>query len=68
MPNPKVHITERMINEFATDMDLVIKSLEKKDFGEYTCLSENTIGHAEGKIRLSGNLVYFFQIKKKKLR
>ncbi|XP_065206263.1 lachesin-like [Planococcus citri] len=52
MPNPRVNITETPINEYTTDMELAIKSLHKRDFGEYTCVSENTIGRAEGKIRL----------------
>lgn len=56
MPNPKVNIIETPINEYTTAMDLVIKSLHKRDFGEYTCISENTIGRAEGKIRLHGEL------------
>ncbi|XKL66239.1 hypothetical protein PGB90_009659 [Kerria lacca] len=53
MQNAKVHIAETIINEFTTEMSLIIKTLEKKDFGEYTCISENTIGRTEGKIRLS---------------
>ena len=56
MPNPRVNITETQINEYTTDMDLVIKTLHKRDFGEYTCVSENTIGRAEGKIRLIGKI------------
>lgn len=57
MPNPKIYITETMVNEYTTEMDLFIKSLEKRDFGEYTCVTENTIGRAEGKIRLSGRFI-----------
>lgn len=56
MPNPKVHITETIINEFTTEMNLIIRFLERRDFGEYTCVSENTIGRVEGKIRLKGNV------------
>lgn len=58
MPNQKIYITETMINEYTTEMDLFIKALEKRDFGEYTCVSENTIGRAEGKIRLSGRFIF----------
>lgn len=54
MPNQKIHIIEHTINEFTTEMDLIIKNVEKRDYGEYVCVSENTIGRAEGKIRLSG--------------
>lgn len=60
MPNSRVNITETLINEYTTDMDLVIKTLHKRDFGEYTCVSENTIGRAEGKIRLHGNMLHYW--------
>lgn len=56
MPSPRIRITETMQNEFTTDMQLVISSLEKKDFGEYYCRAESTVGRAEGIIRLSGTI------------
>lgn len=56
MQSPKIQITETMINEFTTDMQLTISSLEKKDFGEYFCRAESTVGRAEGIIRLSGTI------------
>ena len=56
MPSPRIRITETMINEYTTDMQLLISSLEKKDFGEYFCRAESTVGRAEEIIRLSGTI------------
>ena len=54
MPNAKINITERTVNEFTTEMDLFIKNVERQDYGEYVCVSENTVGRAEERIKLSG--------------
>lgn len=39
---------------YAVQMTLVVRSLQKSDMGGYKCISKNSIGDAEGTIRLYG--------------
>lgn len=47
-------MTETILNEYSLLMNLTIRSLESKDFGNYVCISSNPIGKAEGVVRLQG--------------
>lgn len=42
---------------YAVQMTLVIRTLQKSDMGGYKCISKNSIGDAEGTIRLYGMCV-----------
>lgn len=44
---------------YAVQMTLVIRSLQKSDMGGYKCISKNSIGDAEGTIRLYGMCFFF---------
>lgn len=48
---------ETDFNEYSLMMNITIKNLEKRDFGEYTCASANALGKAEGTVKLQGKLV-----------
>ncbi|XP_050541932.1 lachesin-like isoform X1 [Daktulosphaira vitifoliae] len=52
IPSSKYKITETPINEYSLQMNLIITSLEPKDFGGYLCIAKNALGIAEGSIRL----------------
>jgi len=39
---------------YAVQMTLVLRKTQKSDFGGYKCISKNSIGDAEGTIRLYG--------------
>ena len=43
---------------YQTQMRLHILKLENQDIGHYKCVSKNSLGEAEGSIRLYGN-IYF---------
>lgn len=49
--SPKYNVTETE-NSYKVLMKLTIKDLETKDFGVYNCVSKNSLGEAEGSIRL----------------
>ncbi|KAF5308925.1 hypothetical protein FQR65_LT00007 [Abscondita terminalis] len=51
-PSDKYIMTETVLNEYSLLMNLTIRSLEKKDFGNYVCTSSNSLGKAEGVVRL----------------
>lgn len=44
---------------YAVQMTLVIRTLQKSDMGGYKCISKNSIGDAEGTIRLYGMCPFF---------
>ena len=44
---------------YTSVMYLTIKNIHKSDLGGYKCVSKNSIGDAEGTIRLYGKLFYF---------
>jgi Immunoglobulin I-set domain len=52
--NDRYHMTETENSMYAVQMDLVIRKLQKSDMGGYKCISKNSIGDAEGTIRLYG--------------
>lgn len=43
---------------YAVQMTLVIRMLQKSDMGGYKCISKNSIGDAEGTIRLYGTYTH----------
>ncbi|XP_055683927.1 protein amalgam isoform X1 [Lutzomyia longipalpis] len=50
--NDRYAMTETENSMYAVQMVLVIKKLQKADFGGFKCISKNSIGDAEGTIRL----------------
>ncbi|XP_025073684.1 lachesin-like isoform X3 [Pogonomyrmex barbatus] len=48
----KHNISEVTINDYAYQLNLTVRRLDKSDFGTYTCSAENAFGKAEGSIRL----------------
>lgn len=50
----KYHIIESMINSFTWQMNLTVRNLQKGDFGQYVCSSENALGKSDAPIRLQG--------------
>lgn len=55
IPNDRYAMTETDNNSmYAIQMVLVIRKLQKLDFGGYKCISKNSIGGIEATIRLYG--------------
>jgi hypothetical protein len=52
--NDRYMMTETENSMYACTMTLVIRKLQKSDMGGYKCISKNSIGDAEGTIRLYG--------------
>ncbi|KAG7202952.1 hypothetical protein KM043_010089 [Ampulex compressa] len=52
LPSDKYAMSEYALNDYSWQMNLTVNSLEKKDFGEYVCLSENALGKADGAVHL----------------
>ncbi|GAB0095805.1 neuronal growth regulator 1 isoform X1 [Sergentomyia squamirostris] len=50
--NDRYSMTESENSMYAVQMTLVIRKLQKQDFGGFKCISKNSIGDAEGTIRL----------------
>ncbi|XP_012257679.2 lachesin-like [Athalia rosae] len=48
----KYDMSEVPISEYAYQLNMTIRRLEKSDFGSYSCSSENAFGKAEGAVRL----------------
>lgn len=46
-------------NGYQTQMKLHLSRLEPNDVGNYKCVSKNSLGEAEGSIRLYGNQASF---------
>lgn len=56
--NDRYHMSETENNSlYAVTMSLVIHKLQKSDMGGYKCISKNSIGDAEGTIRLYGEFL-----------
>uniref|UniRef100_T1GPV3 Ig-like domain-containing protein n=1 Tax=Megaselia scalaris TaxID=36166 RepID=T1GPV3_MEGSC len=51
LPNKK-YKTEYTENSYRAHMKLTIKNLHKEDFGNYRCISKNSLGETEGSIRV----------------
>nr|CAH7751253.1 unnamed protein product [Callosobruchus chinensis] len=52
LANDKYHMTEINNSYYSVHMKLVIRRFQKSDLGGYKCISKNSIGDAEGTIRL----------------
>uniref|UniRef100_A0A8W7PRA2 Immunoglobulin I-set domain-containing protein n=1 Tax=Anopheles coluzzii TaxID=1518534 RepID=A0A8W7PRA2_ANOCL len=50
--NERYLMNENESSMYAVQMTLVIRKLHKSDMGGYKCISKNSIGDAEGTIRL----------------
>jgi len=50
----KKYGTETAENSYRGHMKLAIRDLKDKDFGNYRCISKNSLGETEGSIRLYG--------------
>ncbi|XP_049816616.1 lachesin [Schistocerca nitens] len=50
--NDKYNMTEINSSLYSVQMKLVIRKIKKSDLGGYKCISKNSIGDAEGNIRL----------------
>lgn len=57
IPNDRYSMTETDNSMYAVQMVLIIKKLQKTDFGGYKCISKNSIGGIEATIRLYGECV-----------
>jgi len=56
---PKYHI---VINEdgYKAHMKLTIRCLSPADYGNYKCVTKNSLGEAEGSMRIYGNYIYVY--------
>lgn len=52
--NDRYLMTETENSMYAVQMTLMIRKIQKSDMGGYKCISKNSIGDAEGTIRLYG--------------
>lgn len=52
----KYHIIESMINSFTWQMNITVRNLQKSDFGQFVCSSENALGKSDAPIRLQGKI------------
>jgi len=50
----KKYGTDTTENSYRAHMKLTIRDLKDKDFGNYRCISKNSLGETEGSIRLYG--------------
>lgn len=48
----RYNTSEAAINDYAYQLNLTVKHLDKSDFGSYTCSAENSFGKTEASIRL----------------
>lgn len=58
--NDKYNMTEITVSYYSAQMKLTIRKLKKSDLGGYKCISKNSIGEAEGNIRVYGKINIFF--------
>lgn len=59
----KYTISEMPINMYTWQLNLTIKSLQKTDFGTYTCTSVNALGKQDARIRLRGKCLHSLRFK-----
>lgn len=52
--NDKYLMSEINNSYYSAQMKLIIRNFQKSDLGGYKCISKNSIGDAEGNIRLYG--------------
>ncbi|KAL4702955.1 hypothetical protein ACJJTC_008733 [Scirpophaga incertulas] len=50
--NDKYQMTEINSSAYSVQMRLIVRSIQRSDLGGYKCISKNSIGDAEGNIRL----------------
>ncbi|KAG8229074.1 hypothetical protein J437_LFUL005708 [Ladona fulva] len=50
----KKYVTDIAENSYRAHMKLTIRGLRDRDFGNYRCISKNSLGETEGSIRLYG--------------
>lgn len=62
--NSKYAMSEIKTSVYSVQMRLVIMNLQKHDLGGYKCISKNSIGDAEGNIRLYGEFRWNRKAKK----
>ena len=55
--NDRYAMSEAENSMYAVQMVLVIRKIQESDMGGYKCISKNSIGDAEGTIRLYGELI-----------
>jgi neurotrimin len=56
LPTAK-YTTETSENSYRSTMKLTVHNLQSRDYGNYRCISKNSLGETEGSIRLYGTLV-----------
>lgn len=56
--NDKYLMSEINNSYYMAQMKLVIRNFQKSDLGGYKCISKNSIGDAEGNIRLYGTYLH----------
>jgi len=56
--NDKYKMSESISSSYSVQMRLIIHTLLKMDMGGYKCISKNSIGDAEGNIRLYGKPIF----------
>lgn len=59
--NDKYTMTEISNAYYSVQMKLVVRRFHKSDLGGYKCISKNSIGDAEGNIRLYGKPICLFE-------
>lgn len=52
--NDKYQMSEITSSGYSVQMKLVVRHIQSSDLGGYKCISKNSIGDAEGNIRLYG--------------
>lgn len=55
--NDKYLMSEEASSYYSVTMKLLVRNFQKTDLGGYKCISKNSIGDAEGNIRLYGRSV-----------
>ncbi|KAJ2947799.1 hypothetical protein O0L34_g9581 [Tuta absoluta] len=50
--NDKYQMSEINSSAYSVQMRLIVRSIQRNDLGGYKCISKNSIGDAEGNIRL----------------
>lgn len=55
--NDKYQMSEINSSAYSVQMRLIIRNIQRSDLGGYKCISKNSIGDAEGNIRLYGKLM-----------
>lgn len=56
----KKYLIDYTENSYRAHMKLTIKNIQHSDFGNYRCISKNSLGETEGSIRVYGNIDYTF--------